>query len=493
MTRAEPTMVELHQTFLELEEAAGLWDLRARGLRYWHYIRYDVWLKLLRDRGLVGGTPHGSWRDRSLRSLVSDQSLRRLATTLRRSLWTGLEPVDLLVFNHPRHVLEGGGWRCAYTAPLLDGLERSCCVIEQGFQGRHYWPNPTPGVRYLEWAKLAAYARAAPRGELLLRRGDRTAARRWARLLRRRLGGGPSEDQAIEMLRAAVRHGLALEALYDWLLDRVQPKLIVQVVHYSFRNLPMTSLAHRRGVPVAELQHGFVGPTHLAYNLAPGRTPETFPDHLLLFGSLWRQMTPGLPLPPERTPAIGFARLEALRGQPPRPRGSARRVLFISQGTIGVELSRIAVELARRFEGTDLQVVYRLHPSEAASWRQRYPWLDGAPLEVSDRPEDDIYDAFRAAHVQVGVYSTALFEGLAFGLPTFVVTLAGHEHMAPLLGRGLVHAVDDVEALEGELCAGPSSPDEAAVAELWQREPGRRFREIVDHLTAGPASPGPPR
>ena len=52
-------------------------------------------------------------------------------------------------------------------------------------------------------------------------------------------------------------------------------------------------------------------------------------------------------------------------------------------------------------------------------------------MVASDRPH--LYQLFAEAGAQVGVYSTALFEGLAHELPTVLVDLPGLDWTRPLL------------------------------------------------------------
>jgi hypothetical protein len=281
----------------------------------------------------------------------------------------------------------------------------------------------------------------------------------------------------------AVRSTLALSGRYERLLDTIRPKAVMQVVHYSYRNMVMTPLAKARSIPVVELQHGLIGPTHMAYNMAPGRRPEGFPDYLLLFGSWWRENTPGLPLPEERTPAVGFARLEDVRSSHERgARQGPHVVLFVSQGAVGDKLSRIAAELAARLDPALFRVIYRLHPTEMATWRRRYPWLASAPLEVHDRPGESIYSLFTRAGSQVGVYSTALVEGLAFGLRTYLVTLPGHEDLEPLAARGLVGLVDDAGALGEALASEVGPPSDRDLASIWKPGARGQFAAFLSEL-----------
>jgi hypothetical protein len=476
------SLQQVHDAFLAAEESAGLWELRAFGQKYWHSIRYDVWGAVLRGLGLTGAK-HGSWRDRPFSTWVTPRP-KHWADAAWRSTWHDLRPADLLVLNHPRHVLDRGAWCCAYSDPLLRDLPHSRWVIEQGFQGLHYVPNRTRGLKYLEAAKLAAYARFALRDAWRggrLTAGEQREVLDWAQLLRRELGAGPDDRAALSLARTAVRRLVALSDLFEGVLDRVQPRAVIHVVHYSFRSLVMTPLARARAIPCVELQHGFIGPTHLAYNTAPGRRPEAFPDYLLLFGDLWREITPGLPLPKERTPAIGFAHLEDVRvSRRPRPAGEPETVLFLSQPSIGKDLSRVATEVSKRVDPARTRIAYKLHPSEMNGWRTRYPWLSSSPVEVKDDPSDDLYAQLARAHVQVGVYSTALFEGLAFGLPTIIVALPGHQDVAFLAERGLAILVRDAAELVAVL--PPSPPLSTTLASIWQPDAIENFRRFIEDL-----------
>jgi hypothetical protein len=237
---------------------------------------------------------------------------------------------------------------------------------------------------------------------------------------------------------------------------------------------------------VVELQHGFVGPMHLAYNTAPGRRPAGLPDYLLTFGDWWRETTPGLPLPAERAPAIGYGWLErrrqAARGAERDPR---RTVLFVSQGTIAAELSRIAEQLAERLDPQAWLVRFKHHPSDVDGWQQRYPQLAASRVQVVDRGAA-IYDELARADVQVGVYSTAVFEGLDFGLETYAMTLSGYQALQPLADAGHVTLCDDVDQLLARLLdPAPARPPRADA--LWRPGAADNFRAFIEGLI------GPPR
>jgi hypothetical protein len=58
-----------------------------------------------------------------------------------------------------------------------------------------------------------------------------------------------------------------------------------------------------------------------------------------------------------------------------------------------------------------------------------------------------LYELFAEANAQVGVYSTAIFEGLAFNLDTYLLDLPGIHHMENLLAEPGVVCCDSAEAL----------------------------------------------
>jgi len=122
------------------------------------------------------------------------------------------------------------------------------------------------------------------------------------------------------------------------------------------------------------------------------------------------------------------------------------QLLFISQGTIGEQLSKFAVAVDQHPEISS-EVVYKLHPGEYDRWRTEYPWLVDSDIEVVDSSEPALYRLFAESNGQVGVYSTAIYEGLQFGLETYLYDCEEGETLQPLLDDGVATLVSSVEQL----------------------------------------------
>lgn len=170
---------------------------------------------------------------------------------------------------------------------------------------------------------------------------------------------------------------------------------------------------------MVELQHGAISPFHLGYSY-PGRpVVADQPDELWCFGSYWTDVA-DLPAG-MRTEVMGASFLP-----PPGPK-DPRRVVFLSQGTVGAELIRTADAVAKQHP--ELEILYRLHPSERAE-----DYEIPAGLQVSTG--GSTLDLLATATYQVGVSTTALFEGMALGCRTAVADLPGHEYLEPAIAKG---------------------------------------------------------
>lgn len=107
----------------------------------------------------------------------------------------------------------------------------------------------------------------------------------------------------------------------------------------------------------------------------------------------------------------------------------------------------------------DHDIVYKLHPGEYDRWESEYPWLREADFKIIDRSEAQLYKLFAESSTQIGVGSTAVYEGLAFGLETYVYDCLGSEVLQPLVKNGSAAMVSTVNELSTLLGTNKSSFD----------------------------------
>ncbi|MGY4772706.1 hypothetical protein ACXC9Q_37850 [Kribbella sp. CWNU-51] len=302
---------------------------------------------------------------------------------------------DALVVPHPR---KPSGVEI-YTDELRAALGPSALILDSGING-----TPLTGSKNLDFFTSAA---GAVHKRQLDDRGIATALQKLT---------GVSVPVGALLAREVPKH-LRLRALYRTLLRRHRIKTVYVVVAYFHQHI--VGAARDLGIRVVELQHGAISPFHLGYSY-PGRpVVADQPDELWCFGSYWTNVADlpaGL-----KTEVVGAPFLPTAGPKDPS------RVVFLSQGTIGAELLHVAESVAKEHPG--LEVLYRLHPSERAS---DYTIPPGVQLSTGG----STLDLLASATYQVGVSTTALFEGMALGCRTAVANLPGHEYLEPAIAQG---------------------------------------------------------
>lgn len=210
----------------------------------------------------------------------------------------------------------------------------------------------------------------------------------------------------------------ATNQLFDRLLDRLRPDIVVMedASYGAYANA--VRLMKQRGVRVVEPQHGWIGPSHAAYNFgAAMREPELFatlPDSLLTFGEFWSTSIRH----PGSVVAIGKPHMDAMRHDLPAYEIRPRSVLIASSVSDPDAMSSFVLEV-RDALPDDWTVVFRPHPSERSTQELRYPRLVGSHRIQFDT-ETDVYESMRASRAVIGVASTVLYEALAMGCHVFV-------------------------------------------------------------------------
>ncbi|MEU4603351.1 hypothetical protein AB0F43_10265 [Kribbella sp. NPDC023972] len=323
---------------------------------------------------------------------------------------------DAVVVPHPR---KPGGVEI-YTDELRKALGPRALILDSGING-----TPLAGSRNLDFFTSAA-------GAVHKRRlDDRGVGAALEELT------GVSVPVGALLAREVPKHR-RLRALYRVLLRRHRIKTVYVVVAYFHQHI--VGAARDLGIRVVELQHGAISPFHLGYSY-PGRPAVADqPDELWCFGSYWTDVA-DLPAGMS-TSVIGASYLPGATQKDPK------LAVFLSQGTIGAELLHVAESVAKEHPAVD--VVFRLHPSERAS---DYTIPAGVRLSTAG----STLELLASATYQVGVSTTALFEGMALGCRTAVANLPGHEYLERPIGRG--HAM--LMTNPTQLTAAPLCPDPA--------------------------------
>ena len=91
---------------------------------------------------------------------------------------------------------------------------------------------------------------------------------------------------------------------------------------------------------------------------------------------------------------------------------------------------------------------YKPHPYEYVGSEPKYfQELRNAGVTVSDK-DSDIYEIFARSRWQVGIFSTALYEGLYFNVACFVLDNSGSEHMKKIIELDIARLISSPEEID---------------------------------------------
>jgi hypothetical protein len=407
----------LWQAVWRIEQQLGLLDRTIAGVHFWPVLR-TRFVDLLSNRlsGLELVLPR-------LRATTANRAITLVAPLMRdrhRAPGAASGTFDTILFPFARKHPWDGALVDIYSSrvPTEAGIG-SVLVVDDDLP-RAQWAAGATVCSKDHYLALAV-ARAAFRVPTLM-----LAVRRQCRDLddavRRELG----IENPLSATHFAARLAVFMESRHvaARFIAKAKPKRVVFVSSTGAR--AFCAAANDLGIPSIELQHGVISPFHAPYHF-PGRPVVAYaPDVFLTFGRFWTETTelPGN----TRAAVIGCSYLQDYAQRAAAPK--RRQVFVVSQGTVARRLAALVQEIARL--APDWTFIYRAHPVQAST-----EGMGEFPPNVRfAQPPADPYEPLLESDVQMGVYSTLLFEGMALGARTIVLDLPGAEHMRPVIARG---------------------------------------------------------
>lgn len=457
----------LYEDFIDLETDLKLLDRTIDDVHFWERVRFRIHQRLTEE--LLKTRRGGKDSDGISEYLAGGQLF--LQNIFIRNPYLAPEREYVFYSTGRRKQFDDGDWWDIYIDPIIDRLDNSYEFFERPYDVSHRTPPRTENLRYTD---LVEYA-----GTLCERLGVRTVSLSTVeRDLLKQVADEIDSRYGVSLpITNIVKRDLSRRRvrlpLFRRLIRRTSPELAFLITSYYGRET-FVEACQLQDVPVIELQHGTITKYHLGYSY-PNGEKRVFPDYFFAFGEFWGD-TVDLPLPEENVYSVGYPFLER-EAKAYENLETKDQVVFISQSVIGEELSRFAVELAES-NYRDHRIIYKLHPKEYKSWEEEYPWLQSADLDiVTDSPE--LYQIFAESTAQIGVYSTALFEGLYFGLDTYVVDLPGYEYMDPLIETKCAKRISKPEDYLADDGTTVKSFDEEY---FFEPDPLRNFEQYVTDI-----------
>jgi len=437
----------VNEKFLQMEEDLNLFDKKIDGVYFWERINIKVCQEIFESLGIFGQSH--SMVERTLFNKILF-SLRSLHAFLFKNPFFSKSSKIVFFVRSRRKLFEDGKWWDIYCDPIINYLPKSDYIfLEHPYMFKHFRPSKTENLKYLDILLFIA----ALRRELgLIKIKFNEEELNFLKLVERKI----KEIFNINIELKEIVHQNLQERksefdIYESLFKKLNPRIVLLGQSYGWETI--IEICKKLNIPTVELQHGIIDKYNFGYSF-PGikRKKRTFPDYFFAFGDFWKNCVE-FPIRKEHIFSVGYPYLEEEKARYCNIK-KRNRILFISGGGIGKEVSKFAVELSK-YKNLDYDIIYKLHPGEYHRWKREYPWLDKAnkenSIKVVENDNPPFYKLMAESKIQIGVNSTAIYEGLNFGLDTYLLDLPGIEYMDHLIERGNATVIYSVKEFVGYL------------------------------------------
>ena len=473
--------LQIFEQFRAFEDAHNLFLQEIAGVRYWDFLRFSLFQeitvrsKVYEYRSVGKKKEQNTWRY-LLRHYLNAGILRNPFFSGKREFCFFGAGMSRLHLRADKSLYDG------YCDPLMDILGVDSCLLLEDLEKANCIHPRLHAAHVADsslFQRLTKIMTKTGIGGTVIGQKDIQKIEVLEKDLKR-IFGFPVRI-AMNLQGMLARH-IRLAGLYRRFLAVKRPKVVFLVCSYGAE--PLVDACQQLRIPTVEIQHGTISPYQVGYSYPAIGLKKLFPDYLLTLGDYWKEAVP-FPIARDRVMTLGgaFARTLSSAGKE-----KAKKILFLSQWTIGTALSRFAVALSECIDPV-YTIQYKLHPNERIGWRKKYPWLQETAVEVVGTEDSSLDELQDRAEFQIGVYSTAIFEGLVKGCKTFVVDLPGVEHLQPLIDRGMVRLVCKPDEVDLTASFPDSLPDRNYFFSLNWKNNFQQFMEDSGWLKSSTSQP----
>lgn len=449
-------MRKIVSELLERERKYHLCEKDFNGFQFWQYERFYI-DKCLRtsDEPHIDQKRENGWK------------LLKYYLTKRGRIGKGKQ-TDICFVSHPRRKLRDGRYECIYTDEIAERFPNAV-TLENFYAREHLEPIRSANVVYMDRTIIEAeiYERLM---RFLQRKKRQKIAEEICEALRDPLQGILEPEKLKKIARRAAGDYYRYKYSYrkfETVLRRMNPKILVEVVAYGPKCMILNEICKKLGILTIELQHGWIGEEHIAYNYASDGPVRQFPDKIYLFGDYYRTNV-RFPISQEQIVSVGFPYYEREQREHAGYRRLDKRytVLFLSQGMYAQHLSGLAMDLRRCTNENEIRILYKLHPSEYRTWQEIHPMLEESGVEIIGENDMELYDCFATSDAQVGIRSTTIYEGLGFHLRTFIFNRNFQDYLRDLVDLGIAELVTNADEIAAKI--QEKIPGSYSVDHFWK-------------------------
>jgi len=401
----------------------------------WDYVRFKLWQRL---RNVSQPSVHTN--DKIPSEDGTKIKHRQLVSSIMKNIaidspWL-LDKKEILFHGFSRRSLQNDGFYwCIHTDPIINELRSSYILLENPRLSKsnlqtgklHNTPAKTDNIYYTDlFTLIETSAKKLGLIQNITQINDISMHLYRASV---DISKEFSPDIDVKKIIKSVMLRRTIETkIYRHILKQVEPSIVV-IVNRG-QKLALIEACDMLNIPTVLLQQGAVYRSHVGFSYPENISVPTFPDYIFTFGQFWNELI-DVPIPDDHVIPVGWPYLEKeveKRETKIKTQHEKRIIIVLSQPHIGDRMAKLAVYAAKCLE--NYKIIFKPHPNVGVLASEIYPQLVNS--EVTIVTDESLYDLFSTASIQIGYSSTALFEGIEFGLRTFVLSGSDAEHVDKL-------------------------------------------------------------
>ena len=415
------TVKDLCEFIWYLEDKYKLLDFEIDNVKVWQYLRMEIYYLMAEESGVLY---QRNQSQQSISVLIKNSFSLFKNIFIANPFLTLNKQKDVLVFTHNRSKKIDDKFEDIYTQSLVSDLRKSnksFLCFEKSFQGKHIREKDS-NVKYQDFILFASILYGK-----LYRIKDKDSLETISKLEKEIENTTNKSIDLISLFKKNIGRYKLGNKLYLKLFKRIRPKVIYSVASYSYLG-DMIAAAKSLGIKTIELQHGVISKYHMGYSFVKKQKLLYYSDVFYSWGNFWNKSVDNTF---NEVKSNGFQYFRD-RSKLYKNTVKENNILILSQTALGEKIMNETLKLINKF--SEFQILYKLHPEEYKMYKE-YPSYSklASYKNLIFVEECNLYEIMSKSKIQIGVFSTALYEGLGLSCNTFLYNLNGLEYMRDLI------------------------------------------------------------
>lgn len=418
------TIKDLCEFIWYLEDKYMLLDFEIDNVKVWQYLRMEIYYLMAEELGIL---EQRNKSQQSISVLIKNSFSLFKNIFIANPFLTLNKHKDVVVFTHNRSKKIEDKFEDIYTQSLVTDLRKSnksFLCFEKPFQGKHV-REKDPNVKYQDFILLASILYGK-----LYRIKDKDSLGLIRQVEKEIENATNNSIDLISLIKRNVGRYKLGNKLYLSLFNKIKPKVIYSVASYSYLG-DMICAAKTLGIKTIELQHGVISKYHMGYSFEKKQELLYYSDVFYSWGNFWNKSVSNTF---NEVKSFGFQYFrDRIKGY--NNKVKENKILILSQTALGEKIMNETLKLVNELSG--FQILYKLHPEEYKMYK-KYPSYSklASNKNLKFVEECNLYQIMSESKIQIGVFSTALYEGVGLCCNTFLYNLNGLEYMKDLIDSG---------------------------------------------------------